>query len=1186
MKKCILILVVAFFALTNGYSQELDFIVEDFNENEKIITVFDDEGYVIAVYFTDIDSEIDFTFNNDQNSPNDVLSEDVFLKNIYMPFDELGVMPKGVCFNSINNKIYFYGGQKILVYNAETYEYITDIKVSDVGIQSDYMLTLSNFQRRLVYNSNNNRIYCTTDGSELVVIDGSSDEIEKTIYAPEIINQCYSSLVLSLQNNTIYWIINTWFDGSTIKIIDCNQNIILQSNSFVNSTFDLIFNTLEDRIYLADSKGVYEYDLNLNRIASLFNQPCSKIELANNLGKLFVMHSNAFKYSVIDIQTGGVSTYTSPVKFVFNSKYNELNKTIYFTGASSTTSKMFVIVNAETYDIRVQTNNGIPFGLEYSAEQNKVYAAGHNKIITYYGINNAFIAQSNLNGCSNNNLFYNPSSQNIISSNKNDGTISIHDSNNGDLLSSKQIGGGVSGGCYNPIVGKYYIIQTRRNNENSFVSIIDGETNEVLNSFSVGQYIMSCAYNKYTEKVYITVRDGDNYKLLIFNDDSYSEVILPSPAEKGIAFTENRILIGGFLTIMSIDANTYQITTKGGYKGHVGWISVDADNNKVYVTSSNQDYSFILDDELNTIHQIQLITAPCDMDFNSTDEELYIGTDEETIIIDVNNGTYESLMVSGQDLLYHESYNKLYILSRRDIDYKQDLHVYNCDYDEISKVIPVNYRTRGITYNSINDAIYLHQSFDIFDIRKMNIVSIDCFADEVISKTYLNQRQCTGPIVNIGKHSNDLIFNSNENRMLSLNQGFSNISVVQCKTDNLNLQSGWNWLSFPRLDRSGNNSTPAIPVLKRINYFPELELDLTEDPDGDPNLEFINSFWYGELEEVKSTSGYKMELDVALGEGSTPEIELQGMQLDPETEMSLYPNQENWMGYFVDYPQTPYDCFDEATWSNLTMIKTQYWTMVKIGDNWLGIGKVTPFEYGDMVILKTELYQTFSWVNSWIVAEEDEISKTTFYSYDEQADYLPVYIEFDSISDVQEIAVIVDGEVKGAAVRESGDTIVEVNAYLEGTPPGATLEFDVWNGYKSSHIQKDEYIVYNPNTKYKEKRRIYTGESAQYHIVSFKKGDEFTVLEGISDVSCQPNPFSNSTAITFRLIETKQVLVEIFDINGKKIITLLEGELPRGYYTTTWNGDTDKGIEVNKGVYFYRISTGNGMVNTGKIVLI
>lgn len=260
--------------------------------------------------------------------------------------------------------------------------------------------------------------------------------------------------------------------------------------------------------------------------------------------------------------------------------------------------------------------------------------------------------------------------------------------------------------------------------------------------------------------------------------------------------------------------------------------------------------------------------------------------------------------------------------------------------------------------------------------------------------------------------------------------------------------------------------------------------------------------------------------------------------------------------------------------------------MIDVGNAWWIKGKVTPFEYGDMVILKTKEYQPFKWVNSGNEAEVEEIPQTTFYSYEEQADYLPVYVEFDAASEVQEIAVKVDGEVKGAAVRESGDTIVEVNAYLEGTPPDATLEFETWDGYKSASVEKDGYIVYNPKTELKEKRRMYAGENTNYQLVSFKEGEVFETPAQLSEVSCLPNPFRNEATISFRIHETMEVWVEILDLNGRLIKTLLSGEIPGGVYTATWEGDNKQGNKVNKGVYFYKVHTSGGTVYSDKVVLI
>jgi hypothetical protein len=403
------------------------------------------------------------------------------------------------------------------------------------------------------------------------------------------------------------------------------------------------------------------------------------------------------------------------------------------------------------------------------------------------------------------------------------------------------------------------------------------------------------------------------------------------------------------------------------------------------------------------------------------------------------------------------------------------------------------------------------------------------------------------------------------------------------RTDNLPLKSGWNWLSFPRMERYGDEYSPTVPVLERLDVFP-CDLNIYyKHIFNNKSYDIISGEWTGELNDLQTTQGYKMRLDINT---LLAKLDLHGAKLDPATEMHIVPGQENWVGYFVEYPQYPKDCFDEATWANLTKIQTQYWTMSKGLDGWWVSGKLTPFEYGDLVILKCNAEQDFSWIENGAVAATEDLEKPTYFTYGEQSSYLPVYVEFDASSEVREIAVTVEGEVKGAAVRQTGDTIVEVNAYLQGTPPDAPLDFETWNGYKSDPVQKEGYTVYDPGTKKMEKRVIYAGEHAEYHLVSLKTGETYTVPNGISNIKCLPNPFGGKTAISFRLNEGARLWLEIYGINGQKEKTLLEGELPGGFYTTDWDGTNESGAKVKKGVYFYRLRTSNGTVASGKIVVL
>lgn len=65
-----------------------------------------------------------------------------------------------------------------------------------------------------------------------------------------------------------------------------------------------------------------------------------------------------------------------------------------------------------------------------------------------------------------------------------------------------------------------------------------------------------------------------------------------------------------------------------------------------------------------------------------------------------------------------------------------------------------------------------------------------------------------------------------------------------------------------------------------------------------------------------------------------------------------------------------------------------------------------------------------------------------------------------------------------------------------------------------------------------------------------------------------PNPFSQSTLIEFSLPKATAVTLEVFDVYGKKMQTIINGRLPAGKHNRTLNG-------LKNGVYFYRLSTDN-----------
>ncbi len=70
-----------------------------------------------------------------------------------------------------------------------------------------------------------------------------------------------------------------------------------------------------------------------------------------------------------------------------------------------------------------------------------------------------------------------------------------------------------------------------------------------------------------------------------------------------------------------------------------------------------------------------------------------------------------------------------------------------------------------------------------------------------------------------------------------------------------------------------------------------------------------------------------------------------------------------------------------------------------------------------------------------------------------------------------------------------------------------------------------------------------------------------------------PNPFNPSTTIDYSVIQASAVTLEIFNVKGEKIRTLVNDHQTIGDYSVTWNGLDNNEKSVPSGVYFYKINT-------------
>ena len=80
-----------------------------------------------------------------------------------------------------------------------------------------------------------------------------------------------------------------------------------------------------------------------------------------------------------------------------------------------------------------------------------------------------------------------------------------------------------------------------------------------------------------------------------------------------------------------------------------------------------------------------------------------------------------------------------------------------------------------------------------------------------------------------------------------------------------------------------------------------------------------------------------------------------------------------------------------------------------------------------------------------------------------------------------------------------------------------------------------------------------------------------------------PNPFNPSTKISYQIPSATSVKIDIYDMSGRKVKTLVDMFASAGTYSVVWNGRNDKGDTVASGIYVYRMTADDHIV-TRKMV--
>jgi flagellar hook assembly protein FlgD len=83
-----------------------------------------------------------------------------------------------------------------------------------------------------------------------------------------------------------------------------------------------------------------------------------------------------------------------------------------------------------------------------------------------------------------------------------------------------------------------------------------------------------------------------------------------------------------------------------------------------------------------------------------------------------------------------------------------------------------------------------------------------------------------------------------------------------------------------------------------------------------------------------------------------------------------------------------------------------------------------------------------------------------------------------------------------------------------------------------------------------------------------------------------PNPFNPTTTVVFDVPFEGHLSLTVYDVLGRAVAVLAEGDFSPGVHSVTWNGRTSAGTDAAGGVYFVRMQSSHGFTAARKMLLL
>jgi hypothetical protein len=160
--------------------------------------------------------------------------------------------------------------------------------------------------------------------------------------------------------------------------------------------------------------------------------------------------------------------------------------------------------------------------------------------------------------------------------------------------------------------------------------------------------------------------------------------------------------------------------------------------------------------------------------------------------------------------------------------------------------------------------------------------------------------------------------------------------------------------------------------------------------------------------------------------------------------------------------------------------------------------------------------------------------------------------------------------------RQDKDTLLATLTFRVEDSMTICIDTTFWP--PSSHLEFDRYdgMLYVPRSYMPRCIKVCSDGSVDCSDVKWIDGSTEENKPTTFHLSQNyPNPFNPVTNFKFSLPQASHVKIEIFNILGQKVKTLVDEDMKAGSFVVDWDGKDQRGVEVSSGIYFYRTVAGD-----------